>query len=143
MTLRDRTHCETGEEREELRHGEHPQHRPRRPRRVRQDLSGRGPAVPLGSDDRLGKISEGNTVSDFDDEEIRRQISVSTSLFPVEWDGHKINVLDAPGYADFIGEMRAAMRVADLAVFVVSAVEGVEVQTRSRGTTPRNSGCLA
>jgi elongation factor G len=82
-----------------------------------------------GATTRLGKISEGNTLSDFDDEEIRRQISVSTSLLPVEWDGHKINVLDAPGYADFIGEMRAAMRVADLAVFVISAVEGVEVQT--------------
>ena len=82
-----------------------------------------------GATTRLGKISEGNTLSDFDDEEIRRQISVSTSLLPVEWDGHKINVLDAPGYADFIGELRAAMRVADLAVFVVSAVEGVEVQT--------------
>ena len=82
-----------------------------------------------GATTRLGKISEGNTLSDFDDEEIRRQISVSTSVLPFEWDGHKINVLDAPGYADFIGEMRAAMRVADLAVFVISAVEGVEVQT--------------
>ena len=82
-----------------------------------------------GATTRLGKISEGNTVSDFDDEEIRRQISVSASLVPVEWDGCKINVLDAPGYADFVAEMRAAMRVADLAVFVVSAVEGVEVQT--------------
>ena len=82
-----------------------------------------------GATTRVGKISEGNTASDFDEEEIRRQISISTSLLPVEWDGCKINVLDAPGYADFIGEMRAAMRVADLAVFVVSAVEGVEVQT--------------
>jgi elongation factor G len=69
-------------------------------------------------------------VCDFDDEEIRRQISVSTALAPVEWSDHKINVLDAPGYADFIGEMRGAMRVADLAVFVVSGVEGLEVQTQ-------------
>ncbi len=82
-----------------------------------------------GATTRLGKIGEGNTVCDFDEEEIRKQISISTTLAPVEWDGHKINVLDAPGYADFIGDLRAAMRVADLAVFVVSGVEGVEVQT--------------
>jgi elongation factor G len=82
-----------------------------------------------GASTRLGKITEGNTVCDFDEEEIKRQISVSTALAPVEWSGHKVNVLDAPGYADFIGELRAAMRVADLAVFVVSGVEGLEVQT--------------
>ncbi|MEA2476213.1 MAG: elongation factor [Actinomycetota bacterium] len=80
---------------------------------------------------RLGKITEGNTVCDFDEEEIRKGISVSTALAPVEWDDHKINILDAPGYADFISDLRAAMRVADLAVFVVSGVEGVEVQTQA------------
>ncbi|MEA2505980.1 MAG: elongation factor [Actinomycetota bacterium] len=83
-----------------------------------------------GATTRMGKITEGNTVCDFDEEEIRKGISISTALAPIEWDGHKINILDAPGYADFVGEMRAAMRVADLAVFVVSAVEGVEVQTQ-------------
>src|SRR5688500_8732268 len=83
-----------------------------------------------GAVTRMGKITEGNTVCDFDDEEIRKGISVSTALAPIEWDGHKINILDAPGYADFIGELRSAMRVADLAVFVVSAVEGLEVQTQ-------------
>jgi elongation factor G len=83
-----------------------------------------------GAITRMGKITEGNTVCDFDEEEIRKGISVSTALAPIEWDDHKINILDAPGYADFIGEMRAAMRVADLAVFVVSAVEGLEVQTQ-------------
>ena len=83
-----------------------------------------------GATTRLGKITDGNTVCDFDEEEIRKGISISTALAPVEWEGHKINILDAPGYADFIGEMRAAMRVADLAVFVVSAVEGLEVQTQ-------------
>src|SRR5688500_11067497 len=83
-----------------------------------------------GAVTRMGKITEGNTVCDFDDEEIRKGISVSTALAPIEWDDHKVNILDAPGYADFIGELRAAMRVADLAVFVVSAVEGMEVQTR-------------
>ncbi len=83
-----------------------------------------------GATTRMGKTTEGNTVCDFDDEEIRRQISVSTALAPVEWSDHKVNVLDAPGYADFIGELRGAMRVADLAVFVVSGVEGLEVQTQ-------------
>lgn len=83
-----------------------------------------------GAITRLGKTTEGNTTCDFDEEEIRRGISVSTALAPVEWDNHKINVLDAPGYADFIADLRAAMRVADLAVFVVSGVEGLEVQTQ-------------
>ena len=83
-----------------------------------------------GATTRMGKITEGNTVCDFDEEEIRKGISISTALAPIEWTDHKINILDAPGYADFIGEMRAAMRVADLAVFVVSAVEGLEVQTQ-------------
>ncbi len=83
-----------------------------------------------GAITRMGKITEGNTVCDFDEEEIRKGISVSTALAPIEWDDHKINILDAPGYADFIGELRAAMRVADLAVFVVSGVEGLEVQTQ-------------
>ncbi len=82
-----------------------------------------------GATTRLGKVSEGNTVCDFDEEEIRKGISISTALAPIEWGDCKINVLDAPGYADFISDMRAAMRAADLAVFVVSAVEGVEVQT--------------
>jgi elongation factor G len=83
-----------------------------------------------GATTRMGKTTEGNTVCDFDEEEVRRQISVSTALAPIEWNNHKLNLLDAPGYADFIGEMRCAMRVADLAVFVVSAVEGLEVQTQ-------------
>jgi elongation factor G len=83
-----------------------------------------------GATTRMGEIKEGNTVTDFDEEEHNRGISVTTALAPVEWEDHKINVLDAPGYADFIGEMRAAMRVADLAVFVVSGVEGIEVQTQ-------------
>ncbi|MDQ4094944.1 MAG: elongation factor G [Actinomycetota bacterium] len=83
-----------------------------------------------GAITRMGKTTEQNTVCDFDEEEHRRQISISTALAPVEWQNHKINILDAPGYADFIGEMSAAMRVADLAVFVVSGVEGLEVQTQ-------------
>jgi len=78
---------------------------------------------------RKGRVEDGTTVSDFDAEEVKRNISVSASLAPFEWDGYKINLLDSPGYADFAPDAIAALRVADLAVFVVSAVEGVEVQT--------------
>jgi elongation factor G len=82
-----------------------------------------------GAITRMGKVEDGNTVSDHDAEEIRRGISVSLSLAPVEWNGVKINVLDAPGYADFIGDVKGGLRAADVCLFVVSAVDGVEVQT--------------
>ncbi|MGH9026847.1 MAG: elongation factor G [Acidimicrobiia bacterium] len=84
-----------------------------------------------GTIPRMGKVEDGTTVADFDAEEARRQISVSLAVAPFEFEGHKINVLDTPGYADFVGDVAAALRAADLAVFVVSAVEGVEVQTRA------------
>jgi elongation factor G len=78
---------------------------------------------------RMGRVEDGSTVSDFDAEEQRRGQSLSLALAPFEWNDHKINLIDTPGYADFVGDVHAALRVADLAVFVVSAVEGVEVQT--------------
>jgi elongation factor G len=78
---------------------------------------------------RLGKIEDGTTVSDYDEEEIRRQISIFTSMLPVEYDNFKINILDAPGYTDFIGETISAMRVADGAIVLVYSVAGVEVGT--------------
>jgi elongation factor G len=81
-----------------------------------------------GAIPRLGKVEDGTTTCDFDAEEHQRQISVSLALAPFEWEGHKVNLLDTPGYADFVGDVAAALRVADLAIFVVSAVEGVEVQ---------------
>jgi len=81
-----------------------------------------------GAITRMGKVEDGNTVSDHDAEEIRRGISVSLSLAPIEWNGIKVNVLDAPGYADFIGDVTGALRAADACLFVVSAVDGVEVQ---------------
>jgi len=82
-----------------------------------------------GAIDRLGRVEDGNTIMDFDPEEHSRGMSLSLSLAPFEWKGHKVNLIDTPGYADFVGDVHAALRVADLAVFVVSAVEGVEVQT--------------
>ncbi len=78
---------------------------------------------------RMGRTEDGNTVSDFDPEEVRRGISISTSLVPVEWDGHKINFLDTPGYADFVGEVITALSAADYGVVVVDSVAGVEVGT--------------
>ena len=78
---------------------------------------------------RQGRVEDGTTTTDFDPEEVKRRISVSVALAPVEHDGHKLNLLDCPGYADFLTDVEAALGVADLAVFVVSAVEGVEVQT--------------
>src|SRR3954447_4136797 len=82
-----------------------------------------------GATTRMGRVEDGSTVSDHDPEEHKRAMSLSLALVPFEHDGHKINVLDAPGYADFVGDVAAALQAADLAVFVVSAVEGVEVQT--------------
>ncbi|MFN2590708.1 MAG: GTP-binding protein, partial [Actinomycetota bacterium] len=82
-----------------------------------------------GSITRMGSVEDGNTVSDHDPEEVRRGISVSLALAPIEWSGTKINVMDAPGYADFIGDVKGALRAADACLFVVSAVDGVEVQT--------------
>jgi elongation factor G len=82
-----------------------------------------------GAIPRLGKVEDGSTVLDFDPEEQRRRISVSLALAPFELDGVKVNLLDAPGYADFVGDVAAALQAADLALFVVSGVEGVEVQT--------------
>jgi len=82
-----------------------------------------------GAINRLGRVDEGTTVSDYDAEEVRRKFSVNTSILPCEWDGHKLNVLDTPGYMDFLGEVKAAIRVADGAVVVVEAAAGVEVGT--------------
>ena len=82
-----------------------------------------------GGVSRLGRVDDGTTASDYDPEEIRRKISVNTSVIPCEWGGHKVNVLDTPGYADFVGEVKGALRAADSALVVLDAVSGVEVGT--------------
>jgi elongation factor G len=87
-------------------------------------------ALTAGAVNRAGRVEDGGTVSDYDDIEHRQQRSVQLSLVPVEWDGIKINLLDTPGYADFVGELRAGLRAADAALFVVSASDGVDGSTR-------------
>jgi elongation factor G len=82
-----------------------------------------------GAINRMGKVEEGTTVSDYDEEELRRRISLNLSLIPCEWEKHKINVFDTPGYLDFVGEVISAIRVADAGIVVVDAVSGVEVGT--------------
>ncbi len=82
-----------------------------------------------GATTRLGRIEDGTTVSDYDEEEIRRKLSLSTSVLPVEYKDHKINVFDTPGYTDFIGEVISALRVSDGAMVLVDSVAGVEVGT--------------
>ena len=80
---------------------------------------------------RMGRVDQGTTVCDYDPEEQRRGLSLSLAMAPFEWKDHKINLIDTPGYADFVGDVIAALRVCDLAIFVVSAVEGVQVQTEA------------
>ena len=87
-------------------------------------------AYLAGMTNRLGRVEDGNTVSDFDKEEIKRHFSVSTTLIPVPWDKVKVNVLDTPGYFDFVGEVEEAVSAADAAIIVVSGKAGVQVGTQ-------------
>lgn len=82
-----------------------------------------------GAVDRLGRVDEGTATTDFDPEEVRRKMTINAATAPVEWRDHKVNLVDTPGYPDFVGEAYAALRVADVALFVVDALSGVQVQT--------------
>jgi elongation factor G len=82
-----------------------------------------------GAIKRLGKTEDGTTTSDYDENEVKRQISINLSILPCQWQDIKINLLDTPGYADFVGEVKAGMRVAEGAVIMVCATSGVEVGT--------------
>jgi len=80
-----------------------------------------------GKTTRMGRIEDGSTISDYRPDEIERKISINSSLLHVEWQGVKINILDSPGYSDFVGEVISSLRVADLGILLLKAVEGVEV----------------
>jgi elongation factor G len=84
-----------------------------------------------GATTRMGRVEEGNTVSDWDPDEVKHHISINTCIAPVEWNGNKINLIDTPGYADFIGEVKEGLRVADSVLLPVSAVDGLQVGTET------------
>jgi len=83
----------------------------------------------VGAVNRLGRVDEGTSTTDYDPDEVKRKMSVSAALAPIEWRDAKINIVDAPGYADFMGEVIQAMRVVETAIIVVDAVAGVQVGT--------------
>ncbi|GAJ24594.1 unnamed protein product, partial [marine sediment metagenome] len=76
---------------------------------------------------RLGKVDDGTTTSDYDPDEVKRQISLNLAMLPCEWRETKINLLDTPGYSDFVGDVKAAIRVSEEAIIVICAASGVEV----------------
>ncbi len=90
--------------------------------------------------DRFGKVNDGNTTSDYDPEEIKRKISISTSIAPCEWKDCKINVIDTPGYFDFVGEVRQGIRVSDAAIILVPAKGGVAVGTEKSWAYAKEQG---
>ncbi|MCM1106567.1 MAG: elongation factor G [Blautia sp.] len=87
-------------------------------------------AYLAGLTNRMGTVADGNTISDYDKEETKRQFSIHTSLIPIPWGDVKVNILDAPGYFDFVGEVEEAVSVADAAVIVVSGKAGIETGTK-------------
>ncbi len=87
-------------------------------------------AYLAGQTTRMGKVTDGNTISDYDKEEIKRKFSINTSVVPIIWGDTKINILDTPGFFDFVGEVEEAVAVADAAIIVVSGKAGIEVGTR-------------
>ncbi len=93
-----------------------------------------------GALDRFGKVVDGTTTTDYDPEEIKRKVSISTALAPCEWKDHKINVIDTPGYFDFVGEVKQGIRVSDAAVILVSGKSGVAVGTEKSWAYAKEQG---
>ncbi|CUS95138.1 GTP-binding protein, partial [Candidatus Kryptonium thompsonii] len=89
---------------------------------------------------RLGRVQEGNTVSDYHPDEIAQQVSINLSLLHCEWKDTKINIVDMPGYADFIGEVKSGLKVTDTALLFVKSVEGVEIGTETAWDLAKESG---
>ena len=87
-------------------------------------------AYLAGMTTRMGVTENGNTISDYEKEEIKQGISIKTSVIPIQWDDCKVNILDTPGYHDFIGEAEEAAAVADAAIIVISGKSGIEAGTR-------------
>ena len=100
--------------------------------------------LATGVTTKLGKVEDGNTISDYDKMEIERGYSINTSIVPIEWKGSKLNFIDTPGYPDFVGEVHAALSVAGAAVILVDAGAGIQVGTEQawkiceKYKTPRN-----
>ena len=92
-----------------------------------------------GITSRLGKVTDGNTVSDYDKEEIKRKFSITTSVVPIEWGKVKINVLDTPGYFDFVGEVEEAVAAADAAIIVFPERAAFRWEPRKHGNCVRNT----
>lgn len=86
-----------------------------------------------GEINRIGSVTEGNTVSDYSPNEIEKQISISSSLLHLEWKNNKINFIDTPGYTDFMGDVKSALKVCDVAVMVLKSTEGIEVGSETTG----------
>src|SRR5262245_6451953 len=82
-----------------------------------------------GEVDRLGRVDDGTTASDFDPEEVRQRISINLSVLPCRWKDHAISLIDAPGYTDFAADTMGGLRVSDIALIVVNSVSGIEVGT--------------
>ena len=101
-------------------------------------------ALITGMTTRMGKVPDGNTISDYDKEEIKRQFSISTSLIPLEYEGEngtvKVNILDTPGYFDFVGEVEEAMSVADAPSSSSTAKPASRWARRRRGSCARSTG---
>ena len=87
-------------------------------------------AYLAGMTGRMGSVNSGNTISDYEKEEIKRKISLKSTVVPIPWEGYKVNIIDTPGYPDFIGEVEEALSVADSAIIVISGSSGIEVGTR-------------
>jgi elongation factor G len=98
--------------------------------------------VAAGARDRMGRVEDGTATTDFDADEIKRHMSISAALAPLEWHGTKLNLLDVPGYLDFVGEVQGALRVADAALIVMSATGGLEVGAEVAWDMARDNGVV-